>query len=351
VPESTVGLYATQYDENYLLNNYNLFDNVLFYNANVTDLALSTLDNQYIFQPYDYAYHGYSFSQYWCQSDFFPVTYEPFTHGEPVDGEFAFALASNVNLSIPFSIKSNDSYEIWASVLFDSNGGNLTFILGNKSVTVDTFSSISGLKWVPIFDSTNLANGEYKLEISNVEGDNVINSIAIVPSTVLNKLQTQYSIILQGKNVTSIQTGQTMAVTVSDGQTQENYSTGDTSLTYEQINPTKYTVQVNTSKPFFLVFSESFDTGWVASINGQQIPGKYHLMVDGFANGWYVNRTGSFSIVLEFSPQNLLYVGVAISTVAFIICMVFVVFMSKETFLTRYKKSTKNRQKSENMLK
>ena len=349
VSESTIGLYATQYDENFLLNNYNLFDNVLFYNANITDLALSTLDNQYVFQPYDYAYHGYSFNQYWCQSDFFPVTYEPFTQGEPVDGEFAFALASNVNMSIPFSIKSNNIYEIWASVLFDSNGGNLTFTLGNKSVTVDTVSSISGLKWVPIFDPTDLPSKEYKLEISSVEGDNVINSIAIVPSTVLNELQNQYAIILQGKKVTSIQTGQKTVVQVSDGQPQQNYSSEDAALTYEQINPTEYTVQVNTSKPFFLVFSESFDTGWIASINGQQIPSQYHLMIDGFANGWYINRTGSFSITLEFSPQTLFYAGVAISTVAFIICVVFVVFASKGKLLTRYKKSTKSKLKSENV--
>ena len=344
MPESTTGLYATQYDENYLLNNYNLFDNVLFYNANVTDLALSTLDNKYIFQPYDYAYHGYSFSQYWCQSDYFPVTYEPFTQGAPLDGKFAFALASNVNMGIPFSIKSNNSYEVWASVLFDSNGGNLTFILGNKNVTVDTFSSISGLKWVPIFDSTNLPSGEYKLKISNVEGDNVINSIAIVPSPVLDELQNKYTTILQGKSVTSIQTGIETAVQVSDGGTNGNYSTEGAALIYDQISPTEYTVQVNASKPFFLVFSESYDTGWVASINGQQIPSEYHFMADGFANGWYINKTGRYSITLEFSPQNLFYTGAAISIAAFIICIVLV---SGDTLKTTYKKYNKNKQKSE----
>jgi hypothetical protein len=108
-----------------------------------------------------------------------------------------------------------------------------------------------------------------------------------------------------------------------------------TSITYEKINPTQYTVHVNSSKPFYLVFSDSYDNGWVATIDGQQIHDQYHFTANGYANGWYINKTGAYTISLEFKPQNLFYAGAAISITTLIICIMYV---SKNKLKNIYKK-------------
>ena len=101
--------------------------------------------------------------------------------------------------------------------------------------------------------------------------------------------------------------------------TQQNNVT----LDYTKINPTQYIVSVNTSQPFFLVFSESFDKGWVATINGQQVPSNYHFTINGYANGWYINKTGTFTITLEFPSQNLFYLGSVISIITFVLVAIY----------------------------
>jgi len=119
--------------------------------------------------------------------------------------------------------------------------------------------------------------------------------------------------------------------------------TGNTSITYEKINPTKYTVHVNASSPFYLVFSESYHNDWVAYIDGQPIPDEYHFTANGFANGWYINKTGTFTITLEFWPQKLFYAGSAISVTTLILCTLYV---SKDKIKTIYRKYIKHKQVS-----
>ena len=96
-------------------------------------------------------------------------------------------------------------------------------------------------------------------------------------------------------------------------------------VNYERINPTSYVAHIQDSgSPFFLTFSQTFNSGWVASINGNELPVNDHIAVNGFANSWYINRTGSFNVSIEFAPQNeLLYFGTAsvIGTVIFLILL------------------------------
>ena len=97
------------------------------------------------------------------------------------------------------------------------------------------------------------------------------------------------------------------------------------SVSYQEINPTLYNVQVNSSNPFYLVFSEAYDKGWVATIGGRQISAQEHFTANGFANCWYVNKTGSYTITLEFTPQKLFYAGAAVSIGTLIVFSVYLV--------------------------
>ena len=117
-----------------------------------------------------------------------------------------------------------------------------------------------------------------------------------------------------------------------------SYQQNNASLTYHEINPTQYTVHVNASSPFYLVFSQSYDDGWVATINGQQIPDQYHFTANGYANGWYINKTGTYTVTLEYTPQNLFYAGAAISITTLIICTA---YLSKNKIKNIYQKHFK----------
>ncbi len=108
--------------------------------------------------------------------------------------------------------------------------------------------------------------------------------------------------------------------------------TDSAQITYEKVDPTKYIVIVNTPRPFYLVFSKSYDEGWIASIDEQQIPLQYHFTANGYANGWYLNKTGSYVIKLEFQPQKLFFLGSAASITALILCIVYV---SKDVIRTK----------------
>jgi len=112
-------------------------------------------------------------------------------------------------------------------------------------------------------------------------------------------------------------------------------SSDNVSVTYEKINPTRYGVHVNASQPFFLVFSESYHEDWIAQVEGQQIPNEHHYMANGFANSWYINKTGSFTVTLEFWPQKLFYAGAAISITTLILCTLYI---SKEKIKTIYQR-------------
>ena len=100
-------------------------------------------------------------------------------------------------------------------------------------------------------------------------------------------------------------------------------------IIYKKINPTKYAVNVNASYPFFLVFSQSYHKDWIAYVDGREV--KSHLMANGYANAWYINKTGTFEIVLDFWSQKLFYIGSGISLTTFILS---VLYFSKDRIKT-----------------
>ncbi|MBN1245720.1 hypothetical protein JXA31_09030 [Candidatus Bathyarchaeota archaeon] len=107
-------------------------------------------------------------------------------------------------------------------------------------------------------------------------------------------------------------------------------------ITFQKLDPTKYEVSVtNAIEPFFLVFSESYHKDWVAYVNDQQVPDELHFTANGYANAWYINKTGTFTVTLEFWPQKLFYVGSAISVTTLILCAI---YLSKNKIKTIYQK-------------
>ena len=82
----------------------------------------------------------------------------------------------------------------------------------------------------------------------------------------------------------------------------------------EKINPTKYRVSFATySDAAVVIFSERFDKGW--KLSGFD---NTHLRINGYANGWLINKKGSYSVSLEYKPQKVFMLGTLFSAITII---------------------------------
>jgi hypothetical protein len=140
-------------------------------------------------------------------------------------------------------------------------------------------------------------------------------------------------------------------------------------ITFQKDNLSKYQVKIeNATSPFFLIFSESYNPWWKAYVEnspaqfgdvvgtddkfgvtetstnqsggmdnvnylfGEPLPENTHFMVNGYANAWLIdpavipkNSDGSFEITLYYVPQSYFEVGLTVSSIITVTCLVFVV--------------------------
>ncbi len=86
---------------------------------------------------------------------------------------------------------------------------------------------------------------------------------------------------------------------------------------------TAFDVKVQTDgTPFWLVLGQSNSDGWEATTASGRDLGAQQL-VDGYANGWLVDpgSATSMSIHLRWTPQRLVWIGLALSIVAALACL------------------------------
>lgn len=95
-------------------------------------------------------------------------------------------------------------------------------------------------------------------------------------------------------------------------------------VSFNQINPTKYSIEVeDATDPFVLAFNERYSRFWKLS-GGTTDP--EHFPLDGYANGWVVDKKGNFNLTIEYSLQSYFYagsVGTAVSTSGLFILLVY----------------------------
>lgn len=98
-------------------------------------------------------------------------------------------------------------------------------------------------------------------------------------------------------------------------------------VTFDERSPTDIRVNItNATVPFLLVFRETYDRRWAAYWdNGTEITQADHEEIEGFANAWYINRTGSYTITLYYKPQTTAWVLLSISIIGFVATIVLLV--------------------------
>lgn len=84
-------------------------------------------------------------------------------------------------------------------------------------------------------------------------------------------------------------------------------------VSHQMSSPTKHKAVIHAEEPFTLIFSESFHPYWRAYtlINGKKHFFTLHEKANGFANGYWIDQTGDFEVILEFTPQRF-----------FVICLI-----------------------------
>ena len=91
----------------------------------------------------------------------------------------------------------------------------------------------------------------------------------------------------------------------------------DVSFTKE--TPTLYQVTVqNADNPVLLKFNTTFHKGWNAVYDTGEVINE-HMMVDTYANGWLLNRSGSYSLTITYAPQKAFSIGVLTTTSTWIV--------------------------------
>lgn len=86
-------------------------------------------------------------------------------------------------------------------------------------------------------------------------------------------------------------------------------------ILYEQIDPTRYRVRVQANRPFMLALAETYDPLWVASSSGEQINS---IPLYGVINGFYIDQTGSFEVIIEYNAQQWARFGSIITVIVII---------------------------------
>jgi len=92
---------------------------------------------------------------------------------------------------------------------------------------------------------------------------------------------------------------------------------------YQKIDPTKYIVEVNATKPFMLSFAEAHDPLWIAHVNGERIES---IPLYSVINGFWINQTGQLEITIEYEPQKWFYYGSIISVTTFLACLTYITY-------------------------
>ena len=93
-------------------------------------------------------------------------------------------------------------------------------------------------------------------------------------------------------------------------------------------SPTSYLVSVSKAKaPYYLVFSETFNGGWRATIkdkdSSNEVAAQKHYTVNGYANSWYIEKLGDYEVWIDYVPQRWFDVLVVVSSLSALASLIY----------------------------
>ena len=197
------------------LKNSNL---VFFFNKDFSDFLFSTISKDHIIQvvvpdnplnltqnPKDdtnlnWGSYAISASDFLQESTFNEIkdVSNKIPSSFDYDQGFIITNKTNAQMDSTFSIKSTDTYGLWARVMMNNNAGNIIFKVDGQILTsLDAFNEQDkGYTWVNI-GNRSLDQGSHKLSIINQNGSNVINVLASIPINDFSNLESSAKSLLE----------------------------------------------------------------------------------------------------------------------------------------------------------
>ncbi|MEM3703624.1 MAG: hypothetical protein QXX79_04300, partial [Candidatus Bathyarchaeia archaeon] len=216
-------------------------------------------------------------------------------------------LLPSIEASKQLQIIKSSKYKIAIRTFSSLNSGPILIEIGNNKFEINIASNEPKFEifYTPAFF---INKGTYDLSISS-NGNSLLDVIYIF--SVEKENETLEDIFKSEENPANI-------------------------ITYQKINPTKYTAKINATKPFMLSFAEAYDPLWVCYANGEKISS---IPLYGAINGFWINQTGTLEITIEYEPQKWFQTGTTISATTFITCTAYLTYTrTKQKRLTKNKK-------------
>ena len=98
---------------------------------------------------------------------------------------------------------------------------------------------------------------------------------------------------------------------------------------FEKISSTKYIVDIkNATRPFVILYPEAYDSLWTASVSDattkNDAGSNYRtnsVPVYSFINGFFINKTGNYTLTIEYPPQEWFNNAGIVSLLTFIVAL------------------------------
>jgi hypothetical protein len=115
---------------------------------------------------------------------------------------------------------------------------------------------------------------------------------------------------------------------------EKNSVIGNADIEYEYIKPGHYKVHVKDAvSPFVIIQADSYRSSWqIVSLPSSEW---IHFVANGFANGWLIEKTGTYSFDIYFNPQSYLEAGALISAATSVGALSVILYVNR-AFLKRW---------------
>jgi len=206
---------------------------------------------------------------------------------------------------------------------------------------------IGGVDSIRIF-ATNFINKEYFGTLSFSFGAITIFDEMTFLEENLEKIELDYL----GETLEKIKTGEIERNTLFGinnsltffGEVPELIVDNNTAIEFLKQNPTSYIVNVNSTENFVLILSQSYDDEWQALIESETV--SKHFSINGYANAWIIDKSGSFQIMLRYCAQNDVEIGRFVTLITiFLIFSIFIFIKIKNSYFNSKERVTKLRNK------
>lgn len=132
------------------------------------------------------------------------------------------------------------------------------------------------------------------------------------------ELQNQISLSATGR----VELDQLVIYSLSKNTTLNDYfktTEAPLKVSYKMLSFTKFIANIEANKPFFLALSVMYHGDWKAYLNGEEIES---IPLYSWVNGFYLEKTGNYEVVLEFIGQRYVIYGWVISTISLVLTLI-----------------------------